>query len=375
MQQLHVRRVVEVADAREALGHLDALFGERGRVLFFVNVIEQARVLLQINIAVRLFDLGHALLLLGLEPHYAVVSDVVLLGRLFGRARDDERRSRFVYKDRVDFVNYRVVVAALHHRRRVEFHVVAQVVEAELVVRAVGDVGVVGLLALHVVHVVLYAADREAEEAIDLAHPLGVAFGQVVVDRDDMHAATGDGVQVSRAAWRPASCLRRSSSRRSCRDAAPCRLSTERRSGACPSRAAKPRARRRRLRPVSLRALRRSRARSAFFCSSGVPPPMSASATRLSTCSRNFAVRARSSSSLRPFISASSALISATTGHRRLSNRSLALPKIFVATLFNIAVISLSSFRLSSRYYQKPISLLDTGGLVIKRRPSPTGLR
>ena len=29
-----------------------------------------------------------------------------------------------------------------------------------------------------------------------LAHPLGVALGQVVVDRDDVHAFTGQGVEV-----------------------------------------------------------------------------------------------------------------------------------------------------------------------------------
>ena len=30
---------------------------------------------------------------------------------------------------------------------------------------------------------------REPEELVDAAHPLGVALGEVVVDRDDVHAA------------------------------------------------------------------------------------------------------------------------------------------------------------------------------------------
>ena len=40
--------------------------------------------------------------------------------------------------------------------------------------------------------------DGEAEEAVDLAHPLGVAAGQVVVDGDDVDAVAGEGVQVDR---------------------------------------------------------------------------------------------------------------------------------------------------------------------------------
>ncbi len=38
--------------------------------------------------------------------------------------------------------------------------------------------------------------DGEAEEAVDAAHPLGVAAGQVVVDRDDVDALAAEGVQV-----------------------------------------------------------------------------------------------------------------------------------------------------------------------------------
>ena len=39
-------------------------------------------------------------------------------------------------------------------------------------------------------------ADLQAEEAVHPAHPLGVALGQVVVDRDDVHALAGQRVEV-----------------------------------------------------------------------------------------------------------------------------------------------------------------------------------
>ena len=41
-------------------------------------------------------------------------------------------------------------------------------------------------------------ADGEAEEAVDLAHPLAVAPGEIIVHGDDMHALAGERVEVRR---------------------------------------------------------------------------------------------------------------------------------------------------------------------------------
>ena len=41
-------------------------------------------------------------------------------------------------------------------------------------------------------------ADLEAQKAVDLAHPLGVALGQVVVDGDEVSAVAGEPVEVHR---------------------------------------------------------------------------------------------------------------------------------------------------------------------------------
>ena len=80
--------------------------------------------------------------------------------------------------------------------REVELHVVAEVVEAELVVGAVGDVAGVGDLALLIVEVVLNDADRHAEEAVDAAHPFRVAAREVIVHRDDVNALAVERVEV-----------------------------------------------------------------------------------------------------------------------------------------------------------------------------------
>ena len=90
------------------------------------------------------------------------------------------------------------MVAALHQIGLLPRHVVAQVVEAELVVGAVGDVGVVLLAALRRLLVGDDAADVHAEEAVDTTHQLALVARQVVVDRDHVHALAFECVQVAR---------------------------------------------------------------------------------------------------------------------------------------------------------------------------------
>ena len=106
-------------------------------------------------------------------------------------------RAGFVDEDGVDFVDDAVVVAALHLVGELELHVVAKVVEAELIVGAVGDVGRVGGATLGVVEIVDDDANGEAEEAVDFPHPLGIALGKVVVDRNDVDAAPGESVEIA----------------------------------------------------------------------------------------------------------------------------------------------------------------------------------
>ena len=87
-------------------------------------------------------------------------------------------------------------MAALHHVGLVGHHVVAQVVKAELIVGAVGDIGIVGGPAGIAVHALHDQADSQPQPAVELAHPLAVALGQIVVDGNNVHPFAGQGVQV-----------------------------------------------------------------------------------------------------------------------------------------------------------------------------------
>jgi len=133
--------------------------------------------------------------ILDLEARNDAVDDVIGVGRFFGSAGDDERGARLVDQDRIDLVDDGEVMRPLDVILQVELHVVAQIVETELVVLAVGDVAGVGGLAFGIADAVHDHADAETEEAVNAAHPLRVAPRQVVVDRHDMHAAAAQRVE------------------------------------------------------------------------------------------------------------------------------------------------------------------------------------
>ena len=125
---------------------------------------------------------------------------VVQLGGVSDAPRDDQRRAGLVDEDRVDLVDDGVVVATLGLVDELAGHVVAQVVEPELVVRAVRDVGGVlrPLLGRRRLEAGNDQADLETKEAVDATHPLGVEPRQVVVDGNEVHALAADAVEVGR---------------------------------------------------------------------------------------------------------------------------------------------------------------------------------
>ena len=185
VRPFHVAGRVEALHAGQLLGGAHALVGEMDRVLLFLDL--EVDVLLQLP---------------GDPVGLGVAGHVVV-----GRAGDDQRRAGFVDEDVVHFVDDREVQRTLRLLHVLVVlrivagggpHVVAQIVEAELVVRAVGDVAGIGLLPLGRVHVALDRADRQAQPHVERAHPFHVAAGQVVVHRDDVDALAFQGVEISR---------------------------------------------------------------------------------------------------------------------------------------------------------------------------------
>ena len=73
---------------------------------------------------------------------------LVEIAPILGGARDNQRRPRFVDKDGVHFVDNGEKLLALNPLIQAECHVVAQIIEAEFVVGAIGDIGGIGFATL-----------------------------------------------------------------------------------------------------------------------------------------------------------------------------------------------------------------------------------
>ena len=182
---LHVAGGVKALHAGEFLRQSYALLGEGDGVLLLLDL----KMLVGLELAGDLIGLG-------------VLGDVVV-----GRAGDDQRRPRFIDEDVIHLVDDREVERALGLLHvlgeavvisRRHPHVVAEVVEAELVVGAVGDVAGIGVLPLARFHARLDGADGEPEADVERPHPFHVAAGEVVVDGDDVHPLPFQGVEVGR---------------------------------------------------------------------------------------------------------------------------------------------------------------------------------
>ncbi len=131
------------------------------------------------------------------EPGKDFIDAVILVGGFFRGAGNNQRRAGFVDEDGVDFIDDGEMMAALHAIGEIVFHVVAQIIEAEFVVGAVGDVGAIGRAALGIVEIVDDHAHGETQGAVNGPHPFGVAASEVIVYGDDVDAAASERIQVS----------------------------------------------------------------------------------------------------------------------------------------------------------------------------------
>ena len=163
MLERPVFRIGNVADAEQLLDLQPAFVGDRNIAVLFIDhkIAGELRGLAGSHFQLfALFELGDD-----------AVHTIVLVGRFLARAGNDQRRAGFVDQDGIDFIDDGKIVPALHTILEIELHVVAQVIEAELIVGAVGDICGVSGAALLIVEVVDNHAHGEAEKAIELAHP------------------------------------------------------------------------------------------------------------------------------------------------------------------------------------------------------------
>ena len=180
MLQRHVRSVGQIFNIEVLFSLGNAAGGKRGRLFFLVHNIIAVHLLVLVLFVVQLGHDG------GLQALGKIIGQLVQIGAFIALAAEDGVR----------LVHDGVIMPALHHLLFVGDHVVAQVIEAEFIVGAVGNVGIVGGAAFLACDAVDDEPHRKTQKFIQLSHPLAVAFGQVIVHGDDVHALAGERVQI-----------------------------------------------------------------------------------------------------------------------------------------------------------------------------------
>ena len=187
MHQHDIGRVVQRRALRQHAVLRHQLFS-----VFMASFGQGDRMLLQVHpvVTVGFF------IVLRLQVRNQQVDFLIQRRGIFGLAGDDQRRARLVDQDRIDFVDDGEVETAHHTFGLVGDHVVAQVIEAEFVIGAVGNVRGESLLLGVMRHLRKIAAHRQTEERMQASHPFRISLGEVVVHRNDVDALAGNGVQI-----------------------------------------------------------------------------------------------------------------------------------------------------------------------------------
>ena len=177
MVQFQVFRIIEIFHVKQFFHFGNACFRRSHGFLLFIN-----------GVIFILFQFRHQF------GH-----DIVIIRRLLSRAGNNQRCAGFIDENGVHFIDEAVVQRSLHHLIQGCDHIVTEVVEAEFIIRSVGNIGIIGNLSLIEIKVMDNEAYRETQEFINLAHPFTVSFGQVIIDRNDMNPFSFQRIQIHRS--------------------------------------------------------------------------------------------------------------------------------------------------------------------------------
>ena len=112
----------------------------------------------------------------------------VQIRALFRGSGNNQGGTRFIDQDGVDLIHYRKGLLALNTILGTESQVVAQVVESEFVIGAVGDISRVGCTLRLGIHACLDDSNAHTQEFVDRRHPPGVTRCQVFIHGNNVHA-------------------------------------------------------------------------------------------------------------------------------------------------------------------------------------------
>ena len=132
----------------------------------------------------------------GLQQGDHTVDALVQLRTVLGCPGDNQRGAGLVDQDGIDLIHDREAQRSLHLVFQRKRHVIAQVIKPEFVVGAIDDIGAVGLTLFALCLAGTNHANRHPEKLVQRPHPVGIPAGEIVVDRYQVDAVAGQGIEV-----------------------------------------------------------------------------------------------------------------------------------------------------------------------------------
>ena len=126
------------------------------------------------------------------------IAHFIKLGGFSTLSGNDQRCTSLIDQDGVDLIDDTVMKISLNKLFFIDNHVVTKVIKSKFVVGNVCDITSVCRTAFFRFHVVEYHAYSQAKELVNLPHPLGISFCQVVVDGYDVDTFSLKGIQICR---------------------------------------------------------------------------------------------------------------------------------------------------------------------------------
>ncbi|MPM75687.1 hypothetical protein SDC9_122681 [bioreactor metagenome] len=99
---------------------------------------------------------------------------------------NDQWCAGFIDQDRVDLIDDRKVQRTLHHLIFVDDHIVPQIIKAQFIVGAVGDVAVIGFSFFFRRLAVCVQANSQPQETVEFTHLNSIAACQIFIDGDNV---------------------------------------------------------------------------------------------------------------------------------------------------------------------------------------------
>ena len=190
VQQRGVFHIHQVFHAEIFFRFFHTALCKRCRACFFVHNKIAVIGFFRVFLFVHLGNFVH------LQGSGKIVCAAVHIRRLFAAAADDQRCTRLVYQNGVNFVHNSKVMAALHLLLFVKHHIISKIVKSHLIVGAVSNVAVICLLPFGIVFFVDNQTCGQAEKTIEFAHPFAVTLSEVIVYGNDMNALALQRVEV-----------------------------------------------------------------------------------------------------------------------------------------------------------------------------------